>query len=325
MSHHHHHHNDHSHHLPGGAAQSHAHHHGAGGHSHRTGIGRLAVARFGAKPLHRVGRRQFLTDLGRSTFAVAILGAGVAACSDSDSVASDSTTSRDATPRTSDSASATTGSADSTATTTVDTTDGGDPTGELRWSQVNFGFVSAYVLVRGNEAAVVDTGVSGNEDQIGEALATMGVGYDAVSHVILTHDHGDHIGSLAGVLERASGATAYVGEGDLNDVGVANVQAVGNGDDVFGLEVIETPGHTPGSISVLDTGIGLLVAGDALNTNADGSEVSGPNEDFTSDLDSALDSVRTLAEREFETLLVGHGNPVESGAGAAVAALADSL
>ena len=65
----------------------------------------------------------------------------------------------------------------------------------LAWSRVDLGFVSAYVLVRGNEAAVVDTGVGGSADQIGAVLDDAGPGWAGVRHVVLTHKHPDHAGS----------------------------------------------------------------------------------------------------------------------------------
>ena len=36
---------------------------------------------------------------------------------------------------------------------------------------------------------------------------------------------------------------------------------------MFGLQLIGTPGHTPGHLAVFDPGTSLLVAGDALNNN----------------------------------------------------------
>jgi glyoxylase-like metal-dependent hydrolase (beta-lactamase superfamily II) len=91
------------------------------------------------------------------------------------------------------------------------------------------------------------------------------------------------------------------------------------GDLVFGLEIIATPGHTPGHISVLDAAGGVLVAGDAINGSDGG--VAGPNPEFTADMDTALRSVAKLATLSFDTVLFGHGQPVEGGADQAVAAL----
>jgi len=87
--------------------------------------------------------------------------------------------------------------------------------------------------------------------------------------------------------------------------------------------VIATPGHTAGHISILDTDTGLLVAGDALTL--DGTELTGSNPQFTADVDQAEASVRKLADLRFDTLLLGHGDPIESGADQQVAALAASL
>jgi glyoxylase-like metal-dependent hydrolase (beta-lactamase superfamily II) len=94
--------------------------------------------------------------------------------------------------------------------------------------------------------------------------------------------------------------------------------AVADGDEVFGLTIIATPGHTAGSISVLDEVGGILVAGDALRTS--GGAVQGSNPRYTADTDAALASFHKLGTFEFETLLVGHGEPIVGGASGLVAA-----
>jgi hypothetical protein len=50
--------------------------------------------------------------------------------------------------------------------------------------------------------------------------------------------------------------------------------------------------------------------------------VTGPNPQFSDDMDTALASVAKLGALSFETVLVGHGDPVMAGASAQVAALA---
>ncbi len=96
--------------------------------------------------------------------------------------------------------------------------------------------------------------------------------------------------------------------------------AVGDGDRVFGLRIIHTPGHTPGSISVFDPVGSYLVAGDALRTES--GLPTMPGEQFSEDMSEAARSVAKMGALTFETLLVGHGDPIESGASAAVAQLA---
>jgi glyoxylase-like metal-dependent hydrolase (beta-lactamase superfamily II) len=191
----------------------------------------------------------------------------------------------------------------------------------VTWERVNLGFVAAYVLVRGGEAAVVDTGTAGSESVIEETLTRVGLGWDAVGHVIFTHLHADHAGSSEAVLSAAPDAIGYAGEADLAGIAAPRpLTAVADGDRVFDLRILATPGHTDGSISVLDEVGGVLVAGDALRT--DGGRPALPDAVYSDDMDEALASVAKLGELAYETLLVGHGDPIETGAAALVAELA---
>jgi glyoxylase-like metal-dependent hydrolase (beta-lactamase superfamily II) len=126
------------------------------------------------------------------------------------------------------------------------------------------------------------------------------------------------------VMEAASGATIYAGAEDIPQIETAHtIQAVADGDEVFGLQIIATPGHTLGHISVLDPVGSLFVAGDALTNNENTLAVSPAQ--FTTDMALAQESVKKIATFTFETALFGHGEPIESGASAAVAELAQSL
>ncbi|HSJ46419.1 MAG TPA: MBL fold metallo-hydrolase [Euzebyales bacterium] len=195
----------------------------------------------------------------------------------------------------------------------------------LDWKRIDFGFVSAYLLVDNTQVVVVDSGVEGSEADIEEALTDLGMGWYAVEHVIFTHKHPDHIGSAAAILE-ATDADAHAGEGDhVSIVGPRPVSPVTDGQDIFGLQIITTPGHTPGHISVLDPGGGVLVVGDALVGPGDGGGVAGPDAAYTQDMDTAHESVRKLAGYRFDTLLFGHGEPVEQDAAGLVRELAAQL
>ena len=258
-----------------------------------------------------VGRRWFLTQTGRGVLGIAVL--GVAACSDSAGQAGGTTTSAD--PGTATAGDPGTATATDPATATA--------AGALSWSRVDLGFVSAYVLVRGREAAVVDTGVGGSADEIGAVLDKAGPGWAGVRHVVLTHKHPDHAGSVGDVLTRATSASGYVGAADLAEVRAPRqLKALEDGDEVFGLEVVATPGHTVGHVAVFDAGTGVLVAGDAL-TNMN--RLAGSNPQFTEDKAAAVASVRKLAGLAPRTILVGHGAPVLDGASTALRNLASSL
>ena len=171
---------------------------------------------------------------------------------------------------------------------------------------------------------MIDTGVSGSEGAIEATLAIADLDWDAVGHVILTHHHPDHVGSMPAVLTAASNATAYIGEADLENVsGSRELVALRDGDNVFGLTVIGTPGHTAGHISLLDPAKSVLVAGDALN-GVDGG-VAGPNPQFSEDHVQALATVEKMAGFEYEAIYFGHGEPILQGASALVTGLAEEL
>ncbi len=273
--------------------------------------------------MHRVTTRTYVTEFGRGVFAIAILGTGIAACTTSSG--DSTTTSGDPTP---------TSGTDSTSTTAKETTTSeaeAQASGGITVTRVNLGFVSAYVLVRGAEAVIVDTGVAGSEGDIEAGLSEVGLGWSDVGSVILTHRHPDHIGSLGLVMDAATEADGYAGELDILSIPSPRpLTPVGDGDSVFGLQVIETPGHTPGSITVFDPLAGVVIVGDAINgagSGVAGSEggIGGANPRFTSDMAQAAESIKKLAALSFDSVYFGHGDPLEGNASQMVAELAATL
>jgi glyoxylase-like metal-dependent hydrolase (beta-lactamase superfamily II) len=265
-------------------------------------------------------RRTFLADLGRGSVALMVVGIAGCVPGSTPSATPSQVTGRSPEPGTP----STPASASAVAPSSSGGGSGGAPSsGAVAWTRVNLGFVSAYALVRGGEAAFVDTGVAGSADEIEQALTGVGLGWDAVGHVILTHRHGDHAGSAADVLDKAGAATGYAGAADISGITVPRpLTAVADGDSVFGLRIVATPGHTAGHVAVFDEVGGILVAGDALGTV--GGTLAGSNPSFTADAAAAQASVAKMGALRFETLLVGHGEPILSGASAQVAALAAS-
>jgi glyoxylase-like metal-dependent hydrolase (beta-lactamase superfamily II) len=85
----------------------------------------------------------------------------------------------------------------------------------LAWSRVDLAYVSAYVLRRDGEAAVVDTGVGASADRIGAAIKAAGSTWDKVRAVVVTHAHFDRIGSLSEVAHRAARARLHAGGPDI--------------------------------------------------------------------------------------------------------------
>jgi glyoxylase-like metal-dependent hydrolase (beta-lactamase superfamily II) len=256
-------------------------------------------------------RRTFLRDLGHGAFALTVI--GLAGC------AAGPTSTRTA-PRSFDPLTYV-GNLDEIESAwceeespSTPPVQGSDPDQAIRrrWAQIGDARASGYVLVRGGEATVVDTGPWCVPDVIEGALMAVGLDWSAVSSIIVTHKHPDHWVGLTSALERASDAVAYAGAADIPNIASPRLmKAVGAGDRVMDLAIIPTPGHTPGHIAVHDEAAGVLVVGDAINYGKDrGFVLLGTSEDPR----RTRESVDILAGLSFDTLLPGHGDPIVGGA-----------
>ena len=185
-----------------------------------------------------------------------------------------------------------------------------DPAIPPRWARIGDGNSSGYVLVRGGEATVVDTGQWCVPEVIEGGLMAVGLDWSAVGSVIVTHKHPDHWIGLSSALERAADAVVFAGAEDIPHIASPRpIVAVGAGDRVMDLAIIPTPGHTPGHIAVHDEAAGVLVVGDAIAYGR-GFDLLPTSED----LPQTRASASVLAELSFETLLAGHGLPLIGGA-----------
>ncbi|MFI5896940.1 MBL fold metallo-hydrolase [Actinoplanes sp. NPDC051513] len=252
----------------------------------------------------RLTRRGLFFTAGAGVLGVAVLNT-VAGCADNSSN-NPSGSSSAATP---------------SAATSSDPTP--SPAGIGGWKQVSMSYVSAYLLVRGKEVAVVDLGTPGSEASIEEGLKAAGQSWAAVKHVILTHQHVDHVGGLNEV-SKVVKASFYAGILDLDSIiPNAELKPVKQGDEVFGLQIIDTPGHTLGHISVFDPSNGVLVSGDALRTNT--GSLTGSDPRYTADATRAAKSVKKLAKMDIKAILPGHGRPVLVNASGELQKLAATL
>jgi hydroxyacylglutathione hydrolase len=149
-------------------------------------------------------------------------------------------------------------------------------------------FVYSYILL-GEKVCLIDTGVWGMAPQLQSYLNQIGRSPKEISMVLITHAHPDHIGgSLA--IKKASSALFYAHPADkpwIEDVErqyqerpilnffelvegpVVVNQELKGGDTVSWdkgktIRVLETPGHSPGSISYFYEEEGALFTGDAI-------------------------------------------------------------
>lgn len=159
--------------------------------------------------------------------------------------------------------------------------------------------------------------------------------------IFLTHSHFDHTGNAEELRRRTHARiAAHVVEADVIEGVVPPPRPksllirtfaplvrvrpfpvdvkLSDGQAIAGCTVLHTPGHTPGSICILHPSSGALFCGDVLRTPH--GTIQGPKETFSADYRQACDSVRRIAELEFEALLSGHGKPVHPNASALVQA-----
>lgn len=201
------------------------------------------------------------------------------------------------------------------------------------------GVSNAYLVEIGNGGlALIDTGTPGKSSKVISCLASMGRKPNDIKYIILTHADADHSGSAAD-LKRRTGAPVAIGaldaprlsgEKKLKEVGGLGGVMVGvfgaimkverikpdmelkDGESVGSLVVIDTPGHTDGSICVYKPGEAIFV-GDLLRTDRAGKlMLASPN--MSRDMNAVKVSVEKISKLEFSMLLPGHGGPISEGA-----------
>src|SRR3972149_1749448 len=175
---------------------------------------------------------------------------------------------------------------------------------------IGMGYVNAFLIAGDDGLALVDSGLPKKKDPILRAVAAVGRRPADLKHILITHHHIDHIGSLGDLME-ATGAKSYVHPLDSPIVRGDRPQPG------------PTPAHTPGHLAfLLARDGGVLFAGDAA---ANVIRLGMPIGMFTADREQAKESVRKLAALEFEVACFGHGRVLKGEANLRVRRLAGEL
>lgn len=170
-------------------------------------------------------------------------------------------------------------------------------------------FTANAYYVSGSRPALVDAGtIDGIEDHI-----------DELEVVYLTHQHGDHVGALDGVLEVFDPDVAAWDDHPARTITLDDGDEVEIGDERFA--VVHTPGHAPDHVSFV--GDHALFSGDVVVYNDaafdDGSfgRTDGP----TQSREELIQSLQRLLDRlgdDVSAMYAGHGDVYEGDVAAVV-------
>ena len=196
---------------------------------------------------------------------------------------------------------------------------------------------------------LVDTGLPQTLDQLDSELRRLGLTLTDINAVLITHHDIDHLGNLKALKALNPKLTVLTSEGEVpfveGCVPAQKLQDIASGrlviaedqkawaenlarlfptlgtpvDEVLqdgdvltiadGLEIIATPGHTLGHLSVYHHATQTLISGDALSiTNG---QLSGPNPRMTHDGEVARLSLLKLSALPLKRILSYHGGCLE--------------
>jgi len=184
---------------------------------------------------------------------------------------------------------------------------------------------------------LVDTATSADVGKLVKYLDKVKIRPRDISTIFITHVHPDHVGGLATVKRDSPAKVAahrieaeYIARTKVYDGPPGDARHPATPVDVLlddgqthdGLRVIFTPGHTRGSIALLDESRSLLIAGDSVRSEP----TLGPMDDqYNVDPKQHRESIRKLSAMHFDNMIVGHGKPVLGGASGKVAEFAKRL
>jgi glyoxylase-like metal-dependent hydrolase (beta-lactamase superfamily II) len=179
---------------------------------------------------------------------------------------------------------------------------------------VKDGFVTIGVIdVGGGKVALVDAGVDKEGKAILAELSRRNLGPDAVSAILLTHGHNDHLAgchlfpaapvyALAADVALAEGRES--GKSPIGRVmghkptGITIARGLVDGETLTlgnrAVRVFAIPGHTAGSAAYLVNGV--LFLGDSAGSSKDGKILGAPKA-FSDDGDQNRASLKALADR----------------------------
>ena len=182
-----------------------------------------------------------------------------------------------------------------------------------------------YILRDGGEAAVIDTGTGFNSAYVIGSIMEK-VGMKSINAIILTHEHFDHCGGVPDIKKHCDAEVMIHGKGaETIEKGLDSSSSLfgveqppikvdrklREGDVIkvgeMELEVIYTPGHSPGSICLYEAESKSLFSGDTIFSDGG----VGRTDFWGGDAGKLANSIRRISEFDVVNLYPGHGPHIE--------------
>ncbi|MFP4189094.1 MAG: MBL fold metallo-hydrolase [Halobacteriales archaeon] len=169
-------------------------------------------------------------------------------------------------------------------------------------------FTSNAWLAVGERNVLVDAGSAETERTIRRIRDHV----DGLDAVVLTHQHGDHVGSLDAVLDEFDASLAAYGDHPRRDVALSDDDEVRVGDETC--TVVHTPGHAKDHVALV--GESVVFTGDVVvyNDEAFDDGSFGRTDIPGASRETLIESVRRLLDAlppSVGAMYAGHGDGYE--------------
>jgi glyoxylase-like metal-dependent hydrolase (beta-lactamase superfamily II) len=195
---------------------------------------------------------------------------------------------------------------------------------------------NAFLIVE-DRLSLIDAGLPGSRGRLERYIARLGRSLGELDRIICTHGHPDHVGGARELAAGRAEVLLHPDDAEAIRSGIWDALRSPSRGRFFaalsqppltssplidgqilpvlgGLEVVHTPGHTPGSVCFYARRDRLLFTGDVLEVRR--GRVTFASSIFSTDVRAARQSTRRLADLDVETIVFSHFPPWRTDAAA---------